>query len=84
MFKFLLSSVVHFRMFFSTVEYYCTNIVLYKSINIYMFSSDEWSALDDSKKKELGGLTLEDDGEFWWVSVRRVELSSLLIYLSLH
>ncbi|KAK2189008.1 hypothetical protein NP493_110g00003 [Ridgeia piscesae] len=27
-------------------------------------TSDEWSALDDSKKKELG-LTLEDDGEFW-------------------
>ena len=26
--------------------------------------SDEWSALDDSKKEELG-LTLENDGEFW-------------------
>ena len=34
-----------------------------------LFSSDEWNALDDDQKEEIG-LSFDHDGEFWWVRVK--------------
>ena len=35
---FLLTSIVHFRVLYNTIEYYVINMVLYKAINIYIIT----------------------------------------------
>ena len=41
-----LTSIVEFLALYSTIEYYCINMVLYKSIKIkYNRREDKWSVL---------------------------------------
>ena len=37
MFMFILISIVHFLVLYSTIAYYCINMGLYKSVNLYIF-----------------------------------------------